>query len=204
MRSSLGSGWKWVGLSGLIAVVVVFCSSYAGAVDKQDAIYKCTSSAGAISYSKSPCPKNTPGKTVTLRKPPKESADALAAPPAPATPVSESKAVEEQVKNSIPRRTPFPQVPEKCRTESFAIKRELDQRFTALRTSMTESRIAMAQNDRDLREAETSKVGLEWSRQLQSQRSEIQSRIDGTDSSLAAFYTEEKQQLESLVSRCKK
>jgi Domain of unknown function (DUF4124) len=204
MRGGVSLVLNWVGLVSFIAasgLVGMLSSHHAGAAD---AIYKCTSSAGAISYSKSPCPKNTPGKTVTLRKPPKESADALAAPPAPAIPVSETKAVEEQVKNSIPRRTPFPQVPEKCRTESFALKRDLDQRFASLRNSMTESRIAMAQNDRDLREAETSKVGLEWSRQLQTQRSEIQSRIDGTDSSLAAFYTEEKQQLESLVSRCKK
>jgi hypothetical protein len=174
------------------------------ALAEKDQIYKCTSSTGAVSYSKTPCAKNTSGVPVAVRKPPKESADAQNT-PAPSTPVSEAKQVEEQVKSSIPRRTPFPPVlHERCRNESFSIKRDLDQRFAALKNAMTQARLDMAQNDRDLREAETSKVGIEWSRQLQAQRSEIDARIKGTDESFAAFYAEEKGLLDGLAKRCKK
>jgi hypothetical protein len=173
-------------------------------IAEKEQIYKCTSSSGAISYSQTPCAKNASGAPIAVRKPPKGSADEQNT-PKPAQPVSEVKQVEMQVSSSIPRRTPFPPaLHERCRNESFSIKRDLDQRFASLKNALTQARIEMAQNDRDLREAETSKVGLEWSRQLQAQRGEIDVRIKGTDEAFTAFYADEKNVLTDLAKRCKK
>ena len=163
-----------------------------------EAIYKCTTAAGAVTFSGKPCVGNAKVKKI---EPPVSVVGAE--PVLPGNIPGRSGAISPvpPVDTTV-RRTPMPPVLASCRLELFNLKRGFDTRFIELEQNLKRARAAMAQNTADLGAAQTSKVGLEWGLMLAEQRRAIEQRLKNAESALALFFPAEKTQFDEIAKRC--
>ncbi len=165
-----------------------------------DAIYKCTSASGAVTFTAKPCVGNAQVKKIETKP-----AVVGVEPILPGNiPGRRGVISPEPPVDTTPRRTPMPQVLESCRKELFDIKRALDARFIESETNLKTARAALDQNTSELEAARTSKVGLEWGLILAQQRQAIEQQLREADASMTSFYPDEKATFEEIGERCRK
>lgn len=182
------------------AFAFAFLLSLNTATVAADAIYKCTTAAGAVTFSAKPCVGSAKVKKI---EPPVSVVGAEPVLPgnipgrrgaiSPAPPV-----------DTTVRRTPMPPVLASCRLELFNLKRSFDTRFIELAQNLKRARAAMAQNTAELAAAQTSKVGLEWGLMLAEQRRAIEQKLKNAETELVLFYPDEKTQFDEIAKRCGK
>jgi Domain of unknown function (DUF4124) len=166
-----------------------------------DAIYKCTSATGAISYSAKPCAAAAQVKKIEQRE------TVISREPVLPGNIPGRKGMispEPAPVDTGPKHTPMPQVDASCRLELFNVKRDLDARFIETERSIKSENAALAQNSQDFSQAQSSKVGAAWSITLSEQRQGIEARLRNAQATLDNLYVEEKNRFEEIAKRCKK
>ena len=111
-----------------------------------------------------------------------------------------SPKLEEIVKPQ--QRMTVPNVPERCRVEAFAIRRDIDRRVGEADRTLRDSESQLARNQKDLQSARGSLVEGAWMPQLQSERSLLEStRLAATEDRARAL-REEPALFAGLLARC--
>ncbi len=182
------------------AFAFVFLLSLSATGAATDAIYKCTTASGAVTFSAQPCVGGAKAKKIEPR-----TTVVAAEPVLPGNiPGRRGQISPEPPVDTTPHRTPMPQVLESCRKELFDVKRVLDARFTEAEQNLKNARLALEQNSAELGAAQTSKVGLQWGLILTEQRRGLEQRVRDSDAALTLFYPDEKATFEEIAKRCRK
>jgi Domain of unknown function (DUF4124) len=177
-----------------------FALSCAMQVYATDAIYKCTSATGAVSYSQKPCPSNAQVKKIEPRE-----VVISHEPVLPGNiPGRKGLVSPEPAPETGPKHTPKPDVKESCKRELFNLKRDLDSRFISAEQTIKAETAALKQNSQDLGQAQSSKVGAAWSITLAEQRQGIENRLRDAQTALQNLYVEEQTTYQEIAKRCKK
>ena len=107
-----------------------------------DAIYKCSTATGAVTFSAKPCVGSTQVKKIEPR-----AAVVGAEPVLPGNiPGRRGQLDQGQQGSTKPQRTPMPPVLESCRKELFDLKRVMDARFSQYQQNLKNERAALAHN----------------------------------------------------------
>jgi hypothetical protein len=183
----------------IVLITVVTCAHSQLAWSENSTIYKCTSATGAVSFSAKPCAGTTQIKKITPAR------TVLADEPVlPGNiPGKGGRISPEPQLDTAPRRTPLPPVTKDCRSEAYNIKRELDRQFTDLNAAIKADSALLEQNSRDLSQAQSSKVGVQWGIMLTDERRIIEARLRTANAALVEFYPQEKAKFDEIGVRCK-
>ena len=174
-------------------LVLAFLAALPGA---SSTIYKCVSSAGAISYSAKPCAGSQRGAEV---KPRTDTAVVDRALPPPTLGAAAGKVDP----NAPPTRSRPPPIEDRCRKELFGVQRFYENEFSRLRGSIKSETAMLQENSTNLYAAQESKVGPAWSIKLASERKDIEARLASATIEEQGLYQRESDEYRNIGARCK-